>query len=92
MIITRYTVIRALVAWLWVVAIASGIGGGVGAYYAADGIGGAGQTLLSIVGAIAAATPFLAIIAFLNLAVEVAQGVTWITAFLHDHDPGELDG
>jgi hypothetical protein len=92
MVVTRYTVIRALVVWLWIVAFASGIGGAVAAYYAADGIGGAGQTLLAIVGAIAAATPFLAIIAFLNLATEVAQGVTWITAFLHDHDPEELDG
>ena len=91
MVVTRYTAVRALVIWLWFVALLTAIGGAVAAYQAADGIGGAGQTLLAIVGAVAAATPFLAIIAFLNLAVEMAQGVTWITGFLHDRDPDESE-
>jgi len=82
----RYAWIRLLVGWLWFVAVAAGVGGGIGIYYAARSLGGAGATFLAIVSGFVYATPFLGVIAFLNMTEEIAQGVTWITAFLHDHE------
>jgi hypothetical protein len=87
----RFTLVRWLIGWLWFVALAAGIGAGIGTYYLARDLGGAGATALALVGAIAAATPYLTIIAMLVLLSEAAVGVTWITGFLHDHDPAEED-
>jgi hypothetical protein len=88
MVVSRYTFVSVLIAWLWVVAVAAGIGAGVGTYYLArDEFGGAGATFLAVVGGVAAATPYLTVIAFGILLSEAAQGVTWIAGFLHDHDP-----
>jgi hypothetical protein len=83
MTISRYAFVRALSAWLWFVALAIGLGGAFLTYYAADGTGGA-RIAITLIGAIASATPYLAIIVFMKLASEAAQGVTWITGFLHD--------
>jgi hypothetical protein len=38
----------------------------------------------AVVGALLNATIFLVVIAFLNLALEVAEEVNWITTFLYD--------
>jgi hypothetical protein len=86
-VFSRYTAIRVLTIWLWIVSVAAGIGGGIGIYYAARDVGGAGATALGILGGLAVATPYLALIAFITMTTETAQGVTWITSFLHDHDP-----
>ena len=84
MAISRYAFVRALSAWLWFVAGVIGLAGAIVTYYAADGTGGA-RIALTVIGAIGAATPYLALIVFMKLASETAQGVTWITGFLHDH-------
>jgi hypothetical protein len=83
MAISRYAFVRALSAWLWFVALAIGLGGAILTYYAADGTGNA-RIAITLIGAIASATPYLALIVFMKLASETAQGVTWITGFLHD--------
>jgi hypothetical protein len=82
----RYTLVRWLIGWLWF-AVAAGIGAGIGVYYLARDLGGAGATALALVGGVAAATPYLTVIAMLVFLSEAAVGVTWITGFLEDHDP-----
>ena len=83
----QHSAIRALRAWLWlitvVLALAGGIVGFVIAYDAATtrwqilaGIGA------GVVGALLYATIFLLLIAFLSLALELAEAVNWITTFL----------
>jgi hypothetical protein len=84
MAISRYAFVRALSAWLWFVALAIALGGASLTYALADGTGSL-QVPLALIGAIALATPYLTIIVFMKLASETAQGVTWITGFLHDH-------
>jgi hypothetical protein len=83
MAISRYAFVRALSAWLWFVALVIGLGGAILTYHAADGTGNA-RIAITVIGAIGAATPYLALIVFMKLASETAQGVTWITGFLHD--------
>jgi hypothetical protein len=83
MAISRYALVRALSAWLWFVALAIGLGGASLTYSLADGTGSL-QVPLAVIGAIALATPYLTIIVFMKLSSETAQGVTWITGFLHD--------
>jgi hypothetical protein len=80
MAISRYAFVRALSAWLWFVALAIALGGASLTYALAEGTGS-----LQVIGAIGLATPYLTIIVFMKLASETAQGVTWITGFLHDH-------
>jgi hypothetical protein len=83
MAISRYAFVRALTAWLWFVALAIGLAGASLTYYVADGTGSL-QVPIALAGAIGFATPYLSTIVFMKLASEAAQGVTWITAFLHD--------
>jgi hypothetical protein len=77
----RHTFVRGLTVWLVFVALASGAGGAIVAYSVLDGIGSA-RLAITLIAAVAAATPYLGVIAFLMLVSEVAQGVTWISGFL----------
>lgn len=83
MAISRFAFVRALTAWLWFVALAIGLAGAALTYYVADGTGTL-QVPIALAGAIGFATPYLSLIVFMKLASEAAQGVTWITGFLHD--------
>ena len=83
MAISRFAFVRALTAWLWFVALAIGLAGAALTYSVADGTGSL-QVPIALAGAIGFATPYLSIIVFMKLASEAAQGVTWITGFLHD--------
>jgi hypothetical protein len=83
MAISRFAFVRALTAWLWFVALAIGLAGAALTYSVADGTGSL-QVPIALAGAIGFATPYLSIIVFMKLASETAQGVTWITGFLHD--------
>jgi len=67
------------------VALAAGAGGGILTYTLSDGLRN-GRVLLSLVGGVVAAMPYLAVVAFMDLASEAAQGVTWIATFLHEQD------
>jgi hypothetical protein len=67
------------------VALAAGAGGGILTYALSDGLRN-GRVLLSVVGGVVAAMPYLAVVAFMDLASEAAQGVTWIATFLHEQD------
>jgi hypothetical protein len=67
------------------VALAAGAGGGILTYALSDGLRN-GRVLLSLVGGVVAAMPYLAVVAFMDLASEAAQGVTWIATFLHEQD------
>jgi hypothetical protein len=86
----RYSAIRALRAWLWLIAVVVALAGGVvGFVLAYDAASTRWQILAGIgagvVGALLYATIFLVLIAFLSLALELAEAVNWITTFLFNH-------
>jgi hypothetical protein len=80
----RYSAIRALRAWLWLIAVVVALAGGVvGFVLAYDAASTRWQILAGIgagvVGALLYATIFLVLIAFLSLALELAEALNWIT-------------
>ena len=83
----RYTFVRTLRTWLWLIvaALAGGITGFVLVYngfesdYAILAASGA-----AVLVAILAATPYLIVIALLSLILEIAESVYWITNYLYD--------
>lgn len=77
----RHTFVRGLTVWLVFVALATGVGVAIALYSALDGMGSA-RLPITLIAAVATATPYLGVIAFLLLVSEVAQGVTWISGFL----------
>ena len=64
-------------------ALAAGAGGAIAGYSLGEGLG-SGRMAFAVLVAIIAAMPYLVIVAFLDLASEAAQGVTWIATFLHE--------
>jgi hypothetical protein len=64
-------------------ALAAGAGGAIVGYSLGEGLGG-GRMAVALLVAIIAAMPYLVVVAFLDLASEAAQGVTWIATFLYE--------
>lgn len=84
----RYVFIRVLRGWLWGVAAVVAFSGGSLGYALAHDQATHSKVLAGILGAIsgalASASVFLVLIAFLSLALEIAQSATWIASFLYD--------
>jgi hypothetical protein len=73
--------VRGLTVWLVFVALATGVGVAIALYSALEFTGSA-RLAITLIAALAAATPYLGVVAFLLLVSEAAQGVTWISGFL----------
>ena len=81
------TFVSGLTVWLVFVALLACIGGGLITYYACDGLfHGTPRMAVTLIGAVGAATPYLAVVAFMGLASEAAQGVTWVANFMHEQN------
>ena len=85
----RYTLIRTLRTWLWLIVAVAALAGSITGFalfydrsegdYAIAAASGA-----AVLGAILVATPYLVVIAFLSLILEIAEGVYWTTNYLYD--------
>ena len=78
----RYAAIRTLRTWLWLIGAVAAVAGGVtGFAIVFDGVDDEYAITASgaaVIGAILVATPYLVVIAFLSLILEIAEGVAWI--------------
>ena len=85
----RYTFVRTLRTWLWLIVAVAALAGGITGFvlvyngfesdYAILAASGA-----AVLVAILAATPYLIVIALLSLILEIAESVYWITNYLYD--------